>query len=90
MKNVRQISSFRKDIKRVAKRGYELDDLWVVVATMQMGALLQPHLHAHPLKGIWVGHWECHLAPDWLLIYKTTETEVVLVRTGTHTDLFNN
>jgi len=43
---------------------------------------------SHPLKGEWKGHWECHIAPDWLLIYKLSENEVVLARTGTHSDLF--
>jgi mRNA interferase YafQ len=43
-----------------------------------------------PLKGVWKGWRECHVQPDWLLIYTTTETEVVLARTGTHADLFGN
>jgi mRNA interferase YafQ len=42
----------------------------------------------HPLKGEWKGWRECHIQPDWLLIYRTTETEVLLARTGTHADLF--
>ena len=44
----------------------------------------------HPLKGEWKGWRECHVEPDWLLIYKTTDTEVMLARTGTHADLFGN
>ena len=40
------------------------------------------------LKAEWGGYWECHIAPDWLLIYRTTEQEVLLARTGTHADLF--
>ncbi|MGD0023228.1 MAG: type II toxin-antitoxin system YafQ family toxin [Xanthobacteraceae bacterium] len=42
----------------------------------------------HPLKGDWKGYWECHISPDWLLIYKVTDEEVLLARTGTHADLF--
>ena len=44
---------------------------------------------AHPLKGAWNGYWECHVEPDWLLIYKVTDDEVRLARTGTHADLFD-
>jgi mRNA interferase YafQ len=51
-----------------------------------------PHCRAatrpHPLRGEWKGYWECHVAPDWLLIYKVSEDEVALARTGTHADLF--
>jgi mRNA interferase YafQ len=43
---------------------------------------------AHPLKGEWMGYWECHVAPDWLLIYKSAADELFLARTGTHADLF--
>jgi mRNA interferase YafQ len=43
---------------------------------------------AHPLKGEWKGYWDCHIEPDWLLIYKLTDDEVRLARTGTHADLF--
>ena len=42
----------------------------------------------HKLKGDFVGYWECHIEPDWLLIYKKTATEIFLVKTGTHSDLF--
>jgi mRNA interferase YafQ len=48
-----------------------------------------PLVRAHPLKGEWRGYWECHVAPDWLLIYKMTDEEVLLARTGTHADLFD-
>jgi addiction module RelE/StbE family toxin len=42
----------------------------------------------HPLRGEWSGHWDCHIEPDWLLLYKITETELILVRTGSHAELF--
>ncbi len=43
----------------------------------------------HPLKGEWKNYWDCHIDPDWLLIYRITENEVLLARTGTHADLFS-
>jgi mRNA interferase YafQ len=49
---------------------------------------LPPSNRAHPLKGEWKGYWDCHVAPDWVLIYKLTEDELRLARTGTHADLF--
>ncbi len=49
-----------------------------------MPASARPHV----LKGNWLGYWECHIAPDWLLIYKVLGTDVILFRTGTHNDLF--
>ena len=49
---------------------------------------LDPRHRPHKLGGEYAGHWECHVAPDWLLIWYSTETELVFVRTGTHVDLF--
>lgn len=45
-------------------------------------------MRPHQLKGEWKGFWECHIGPDWLLIYKPTADEILLARTGTHSDLF--
>ena len=89
MKPVRFATAFRKDLKRVTRRGYGLDDLDTMVTTIRRGGRLGASARAHPLKGEWRGYWECHVAPDWLLIYKVTDEEVLLARTGTHADLFN-
>jgi mRNA interferase YafQ len=58
------------------------------VQALREGRSLPAPVRPHPLKGEWKGHWECHITPDWLLIYKFSESEVVLARTGTHSDLF--
>lgn len=64
------------------------------VARVVMGRLihrepLEATYHDHPLRGEWAGHRECHLAPDWLLIYRVARDEVTFERTGTHSELFD-
>jgi mRNA interferase YafQ len=88
MKALRFAGAFRKDLKRIAKRGYDRARLDFIVDTLRQGNALPPALRTHPLKGEWKGYWECHVAPDWLLIYKVSGEEVLLARTGTHSDLF--
>ena len=88
MKHLRFAGAFRKDLKRITRRGYRLNDLDTVVTAIRRGERLALAARGHPLKGEWRGYWECHVAPDWLLIYKVTDDEVLLARTGTHADLF--
>jgi mRNA interferase YafQ len=88
MKPLVESTSFRKDRKRVHKRGYDVTKLVAIIEKLQLGKPLPASNRAHPLKGEWKGYWECHVEPDWLLIYKVTEDEVRLARTGTHADLF--
>ncbi len=88
MKPVRFAGAFRKDLKRATRRGYRLDDLDTIITAIRRGEHLPTAARAHPLKGEWKSYWECHVAPDWLLIYRVTDEEVLLARTGTHTDLF--
>ncbi len=88
MRHLRFAGAFRKDLKRITRRGYRLDDLDTIVTAIRRGERLAPSARAHPLKGEWGSYWECHVAPDWLLIYKVTDDEVLLARTGTHADLF--
>jgi mRNA interferase YafQ len=59
--------------------------LWM---PLRLGTPLPASARPHPLKGEWEGYWECHVAPDWLLIYKHSDIELMLARTGTHSDLF--
>jgi len=88
MKPLRLAGAFRRDLKRITRRGYRLAELDAIVTAIRRGERLPALLRAHPLNGEWGGYWECHIAPDWLLIYKVTEQEVLLARTGTHADLF--
>ncbi|MDO5112242.1 MAG: type II toxin-antitoxin system YafQ family toxin [Clostridia bacterium] len=72
------------------KRRADMDLLAEVVETLADGRPLPEKHHDHSLSGDWIGHRECHIEPDWLLIYKTEEEVLVLTltRTGTHSDLF--
>jgi mRNA interferase YafQ len=90
MKAFRTTRAFRKDLKRLTRRGYDLALLTEVLEVLRQSAQLPAARHDHPLKGEWKAWRECHIQPDWLLIYKTTDTEVLLARTGTHADLFGN
>ncbi len=88
MLNVRYSSRFRGDFKRCVKRGYDMDLLAAVVDTLRVPAPLPQQNRAHGLTGGWAGYQECHISPDWLLIYQVEGTELRLARTGTHADLF--
>jgi mRNA interferase YafQ len=83
-------AAFRKDYKLAIKRRLKIDLLEAVVATLAMGETLPPKYKDHALSGNWVGHRECHIQPDWLLIYRVEDDVLVLTmaRTGTHSDLF--
>lgn len=61
----------------------------VVMGRLIHREILEPAFKDHPLKGKWVKHRECHLAPDWLLIYRVERDEITFERTGTHSDLFD-
>jgi mRNA interferase YafQ len=88
MKALRLASAFSRDLKRIERRNYNRALLEAVVDALRAGEPLARARRDHPLKGEWKGWRECHIQPDWLLIYKVTDTEVLLARTGTHADLF--
>lgn len=69
-------------------RGLNIDRLVKVVTHLREGIPLSPILDDHPLKGEWQGFRECHIQGDWLLIYRLEGDTLALVRTGTHSDLF--
>lgn len=81
-------SQFKRDRRLCVKRGYDMGLLAVVVDTLRISAALPPKNRAHGLTGNWAGYQECHISPDWLLIYQVVGNELRLVRTGTHADLF--
>ncbi len=82
-------SRFLKDLKLAKKRGYDLDKLEAIVDLLQAQQSLPPKNKDHTLTGEWNHHRECHIQPDWLLIYRIKATILILERTGTHADLFN-
>jgi len=88
MRRIAQRKQFRDDLKRRKRRGKDIDDLIAAVELLaELGAPPAAY-RAHRLSGEWGGVWECHIEPDWLLIYLVTDAEVLLIRTGTHADLF--
>ena len=87
---VKPTAQFRKDYKLAIKRGLKIDLLENVVAALAMGETLPEKHKDHALSGNWVGHRECHILPDWLLVYRIEDDVLVLTltRTGIHSDLF--
>ena len=83
-------SAFKRDYKRALKRHLPIKKLQTVVAKLANGEPLPPANRDHALTGNWANHRECHIAPNWLLIYQLKESVLVLelTRTGTHADLF--
>lgn len=88
MLNVRYSTKFKKDFKNCAKRGYNIALLQKAIDTLRIPAPLPAKNRDHNLSGNYSGYRECHIEPDWLLIYKQTDDELKLDRTGTHADLF--
>lgn len=80
--------NFRKDMKRIRKRGKDVEKLKTTVRILSLGGLLPPAYRDHALTGNFKGFRECHIEPDWLLIYQLTTTHLILIRTGSHSDLF--
>jgi mRNA interferase YafQ len=86
--SIRRLAQFRKDYKRAEKQGkamQAIDNIIVELATKQ---LLEKKFKDHKLLGVYKDCRECHIKPDWLLIYQITKSELVLIRTGSHTELF--
>lgn len=90
MLEVRYTNQFKKDLKLCAKRNYKLSLLSEVVKMLQNELPLPEKYRDHELAGNYSGHRECHIRPDWLLIYKIENNSLILTltRTGTHSDLF--
>ncbi|MCD7889172.1 MAG: type II toxin-antitoxin system YafQ family toxin [Oscillospiraceae bacterium] len=91
MLNVVLSNRFKKDLKIAAKRGCNLELLDDVVNTLADGEPLAEKLRDHSLTGDYVGFRECHIQPDWLLVYRIEDGDLILFlfRTGTHSDLFS-
>lgn len=82
-------ASFERDLKRARKRGNDLSRLYAIIDTLARRDALESRLRDHALKGNWRDWRECHIGPDWLLIYQIDGKagELILGRTGTHADL---
>lgn len=90
MLTIKYHTLFKKDFKRIKKRGYDISRLEKIVELLANEVPLPEQFKDHNLSGNYNGFRECHIAPDWLLIYQVNNSELVLVlsRTGSHSDLF--
>jgi mRNA interferase YafQ len=88
MKQIVQTRRFAKDFKRIRKRGYDLGKLAVIIDLLAEGKPLPEKAKPHRLVGSYQGFWECHIEPDWLIVYDYDDAFLELVATGTHSDLF--
>ena len=79
---------FEKDIKLAVKRGLSMKKINTIITMLVNETPLPIKNKNHPLKGKYMGFLECHIEPDWLLIYRKTDTHIYFSRTGTHSDLF--
>ena len=89
MKRVSQTTQFARDVKRMRKRGKDLAKLREVVRKLAAGHSLDARHRDHDLIGPWQPSRDCHIEPDWLLIYLISDFELRLVRLGTHSELFD-
>ena len=87
---IKNTTQFKKDYKLAKRRGLDLNLLKGIITKLANGEVLAPKHKDHPRSGDWVGHRECHIQPDWLLVYRYDNDVLVLTlsRTGTHSDLF--
>ena len=79
---------FKKDLQRMIKRGNDPEKIKKVIDQLLNMEPLPSKYHNHKLSGNWSGRFECHIEPDWLLIYIIKENKLIAERTGTHSDLF--
>ena len=88
--NIRQTKSFKKDVKRAKKQNRNLKKLAKVIRILAAEEILPKQYRDHQLSGNFVEARECHIAPDWLLIYKINKNQDILylIRVGSHSDLF--
>ena len=88
MLDIRYSTKFKKDFKTCVKRGYKMTLLQQVIDILRVPDILPPKNKDHNLTGNYGIYRECHIEPDWLLIYRYENNELLLYRTGTHSDLF--
>ncbi len=83
-----QEKSFDKDIELAIKRHKNMQKIWDIINLLVKNKQLPSKNRNHKLQGKFIEYWECHIEPDWLLIYRKTSEEIILSRTGSHADLF--
>lgn len=81
-------SQFKKDYKKVKSQGKPISQIEIVIQKLMNHEILEPKYRDHKLSGRWKNFRDCHIEPDWILIYRLTDDELFLERTGSHSDLF--
>jgi mRNA interferase YafQ len=89
MLELRVTSRFKKEVKKAERQQKAMTKLHAAIDTLQAEKTLPERNLDHALTGNYIGHRECHLEPDWLLIYKVENGQLILVRTGSHSELFS-
>lgn len=89
MLTVKATNRFKRDLRLAAKRGKDLGKIETIIDLLQARKPLPEKNRGHNLSGDWHSHRECHIEPDWLLIYQISEDFLILERTGSHTELFD-
>jgi mRNA interferase YafQ len=87
-RGIYQTKAFKRDIRKMVKRAKDLEKLYTVIELLAEGVRLPTKYRDHNLTGNWQGCRECHVEPDWLLIYEINDNSLLLERTGSHSDLF--
>ena len=87
-KTIKVTSRFKKDLKRVKKQKKNISLIKDIIGKLEHGENVPQKYFPHRLKGNWIHHFECHLEPDWLLIWRDKDEVITLVRTGSHSELF--
>lgn len=90
MYNIITTNKFEKSLKKCIKRGLDIRKLNAVLKELSEKGALSPKYKPHKLSGKYQGNWECHILPDWLLVWKQEDEELILllIDTGSHSDLF--
>ena len=88
MKKLSQTKQFVRDVRRMRRRGKDIGKLKTVVGWLAQGKSLDAKHRDHALTGVWKNYRDCHIEPDWVLIYSTDKNNLRLERTGSHNDLF--
>jgi len=89
VRNAIQGTQFKRDVKLNIKRGKDMGKLKTVMTILIEDKPIPPEYKDHPLKNNWRNHRDCHIEPDWLLIYKVDGNDLYFIRTGTHADIFS-
>jgi mRNA interferase YafQ len=89
MRNILITTQFKRDVKKIKKAGKDAAKLKEIIEKIVKGESLDEKYRDHALTGNYRQTRECHIEPDWLLIYKLTKENLILIRTGSHSELFN-